>query len=135
MVTGSDSQVIRFREPSAPAAASNAAASFLREARAGVVDQDVPHHPRGEGEEMGPVLPDDLPAVEEAQEELVDEGGRLEGVRRPLSPELGCREGAELPVDEGNELLERPILSGPPLLQNGGHVIRLRRQEGSFGRF
>ena len=105
-----------------------AAAALLREARPGVVDQDVPHHPCRQRKEMGSVLPDNLPAVEEAEEDLVDEGRRLECVCRPLAPEMGSREGAELPVDEGDELLERPILAGPPLLEDGSHVVRLRHQ-------
>jgi hypothetical protein len=70
----------------------------------------------------------DLRVVEKPEEDLVDEGRRLAGVRRPLAPELGGREGAELAVDEGDELLERPILAGTPLLQDGGHVVRVRRQ-------
>lgn len=60
-------------------------APFDATAGARVVDQDAPHHPARDGEEVRPVLPLAAGLVDQPDERLVDERGGLQGVRRVLA--------------------------------------------------
>ena len=70
---------------------------------AGVVHEDLPHRPRGHGEEVGAALPLGVFAAGELQIGLVDESGGLKGVPDRLARKVACREGAQLVVDEGQQ--------------------------------
>jgi len=56
------------------------AAAFGGVAFAGIPDQHAPHHPRGDGKEMGAVLPRQRILAYHVEIGFVDEGCRVEGV-------------------------------------------------------
>src|SRR5215203_5248833 len=80
----------------------------------GVVDQDAPHDPGREGEEMRPILPSDAAQAPELEERFVDESGRLQGVTGPFASQLLRGDGPELAVDRRDETLQSLVV---PLFQ------------------
>src|SRR5204863_4852792 len=71
------------------------AAALLRVALAGVIDEDLAHRTRREGEKMGAVLPSGGRA-HQLDERLVDERRRRQRVARPERSELRAREASQL---------------------------------------
>ena len=82
-----------------------------------VIDQNSPHCLRRNAEEMGPVLPPDRTLVNELQERLVDERGRLERVVRALAPQVAGRKPPQFGIHLRQQPLERVLTSVAPLLQ------------------
>ena len=72
-------------------------------ARAGVVEQDAPHHLRGDGEELRPTLPARVVLITETQPCFVHERGWLEGVALALVPQRELRLTTKLGIHEANE--------------------------------
>jgi hypothetical protein len=90
------------------------ATPFEGMARARRVHEDAAHGLGAQREELGAVLPGDLPDLHEAQVRLVDEGGGLEGDAARLAPHPGVGERAQLAVDERDEPLARGVVSVAP---------------------
>jgi hypothetical protein len=84
-----------------------------------VVDQDASHHAGRDGEEVHAVLPRDID-VDEAGVRFVDESGRLEGVLLALAAHVPVGEAPELLVDDRHELVERVLVSLPPVEKQRG---------------
>ena len=82
------------------------AAAALGEVAAGVVLEDVAHHAGGKRVEVGAVVPGDFALVEEAEVDLVDERGGLEGVVVALAAHVAAGDSVELLVDEWHEFCE-----------------------------
>ena len=53
-----------------------------------VVDQDAPHHLRGDAEEVRATLPGDAILAGEPEVRLVDQGGGLQRVVRPFAAKI-----------------------------------------------
>ena len=53
-----------------------------------VIDQDVPHHARGRGEEVGAVLPVRIRLVRETQIRLIDQRGGFAACDQARSPRI-----------------------------------------------
>lgn len=79
---------------------------LLREAGAGVVDEEEAHDARGDAEEVGPVLPGDGGLPGEAEPGLVHEGDGVERLPDAQLPELPPGDRAELVVDERDDRVE-----------------------------
>lgn len=89
-------------------------------------------------------------AAEKPQAGLVDEGGRLERVIRPLAPHGASGDGSEVVVDEGEQLIDGSRVAAPgareqardrlgvshlPIMADpaGGHLGPGRARQGSAG--
>jgi hypothetical protein len=74
---------------------------------------------------MRPVVPRHVAETAQTQIGLVDQGGRLQGVARPLRTEMPRRDRAELRVNQRQEPLQRaviPLLPGPENLRDLARV-------------
>lgn len=71
---------------------------------AGLVDEDAAHALGGGGEKMGAVGPARLLIAAEAEPDLVDECGRLQGLAGGFAGHLGGGEAAQLVINEREEL-------------------------------
>jgi hypothetical protein len=87
-----------------------------------VVEEDAPHRGGGDGEEVGPAPPFDLPLVGQAQEGLVDQGRGLQRVIPPLAGEVAAGDASQLTVDEGQQLFACSAVAGAPPLQQRGDL-------------
>jgi hypothetical protein len=115
-------------------------AAFDAGASLGVVEKDSAHGLGGSGEEVGLVLPREFAALEQAEVGLVDEGGGLEGVVGALGGHALVRDGAELVVDESEEVGGGPGVGGAlhekgsrRVLPRGGVLGGLRGMVGGRG--
>jgi hypothetical protein len=90
----------------------------------GVVDQNVPHHLRGHGKEVGPAPPVGALLVHEPQIGFIDYGGRLESMRRALTLHATTGKTVEFQVDEREQFLQRRSVAFTPLLQQPGDGVR-----------
>ena len=92
--------------------AAEAGPALLGAAGARALDEDLPHRPRGDADEMALVVPRRAGAGQ-PEVGLVDERRRLEGLARPLPPHVGPGDPAQLVVNERRDLLGRlAVLSG-----------------------
>jgi hypothetical protein len=90
---------------------------------AGVVDQHAAHHARRDTVEVRTVLPTDSRLVNEPKVRLVDEGGRLQGVRAAFSGEKRAREAPHLVVDERHQALGRMRVAAAPVVKDLGDFV------------
>ena len=67
---------------------------------AGVVHQNASHDVGSDAEEVGPILPVDLALIDQSDEDLMDKGGGLQGVVRPLAAKLPGRHATEFRIDQ-----------------------------------
>ena len=79
-----------------------------------VIDQDVPHERRGEGEEVRAIPQADAATPHEAHIRLIDERCGLERVTRRLAPHMPPRQLTQIPVDQRHQPLERGLISLSP---------------------
>ena len=99
-------------------------APFARPVTTGVIDQDAAHDVRGDTEEMRSVLPVHPPLIDEADERLVDKGGRLQSVVGALAPKLTGGNASELRIDEGQQPVERSPVAATPIAEQRRDVAR-----------
>ena len=90
-------------------------------AAAGMVHQDAPHHLRGDGEELAPVLPGGRALAEQAEVGLVHEGRGLQRVARPLATQAVRRPPPQLLVDQRKEAVAGGDVPLAPGLQQLRH--------------
>ena len=89
---GADDQRIDERHPVEPAP------PLLRAARARPLDENLPHRPRGDPDEVAFVLPGRAGA-RQPEIGLVHERGRLKRLAGPLAAHVGARQPPQLVVD------------------------------------
>jgi hypothetical protein len=70
-----------------------------------MVNQDTPHNTGGHREEMRPILPINVLASRETNEDFVNDGGRLESMIISFSPKLQCRNAAQIVVNEWDQFV------------------------------
>jgi hypothetical protein len=100
-----------------------------------VVDEDPPHHPGGDSEEVARIGPRDRALTDQAHVRLVDEGGGLERVVAALGPKLGGREAAQFLVDQRHQPLERSRITGGPLFEERRNLLSGLLFHSRLGRF
>ena len=111
---------------------------FSGAARAGVIHQNAADHLRGDAEEMGAVLPPDVVLADQLQIGLVNQGGALQGVARPLLPQVAAGQAAQFVVDQGGEFLQGLPVPVAPVSQQtgdlvlGGHLTELSHSREPF---
>jgi hypothetical protein len=72
---------------------------------------------------MGAVVDVEALGLREAEVDLVDEGGGLQGMGRTLARHVAPRRAMELLVDERHELGERLVISEAPGLEKSGDFM------------
>ena len=70
---------------------------------AGVIDQDPPHHPRGDPEKVGAILPVRRRLIHEPKIHLMHQRRRLESVIRPFISEITGSESAQFLIGAGHQ--------------------------------
>ena len=108
-----------------------AAATLQRRARLGPVHQDVPHRHRGQREKVRAVLPLGTLLPDELEIGLVHQVAGLQGPAGGHHHQLPVCDGAHLPVDAGQELIQHSAPAASTELGQGlapcrvlvGHVV------------
>lgn len=78
-----------------------------------VIQQDLPHRPRGDTQEVRPILPGHGRRARQPQIGLVGEGGGVEAVVRIPAPPLAAGNFAEFFVHDGQEFIECASVARP----------------------
>ena len=74
---------------------------------------------------MRAILPLDLLDFDQPEIRLIDQRGSLERVAGTLVTHVAPGQAAQLPMDEGQQAVERRHLTPPPGLQQSGGVVRV----------
>jgi hypothetical protein len=106
-----------------------AVAALARGLTPGVIDQNAPHHPGRDAEEMRTMLPIDGALFDEAEVRLVDQGGRLQRVARPLLAKLTRGDPAQLGVDQREQAIEGAAIAAAPVVEQRRDVMGRGHQE------
>jgi hypothetical protein len=95
----------------------------------GMVDQDLTHNARHEGQEVSASREVGRRVLEEANKGFVDQRGWLEGMAGWLVAKEGTSDSVQFAIDEGQELIDGGIVAGGQLLEEQGDAggIRLRK--------
>jgi hypothetical protein len=88
--------------------------SLGRLALARMIDQDAPHHVRGDAEEVGAVLPGNPVLTCEAHIGLVDERRRLQRVIKSLPTKIRRGLSSELAIDERDQIVTGSQVASTP---------------------
>ena len=91
------------------------------------VNEDASHDLRGQSEEMRAILPVDVVGVDQTEIGLMDERRALQRQARAFVPHVPPGLDSQLRVDQRRELLERPLVSLAPCLQQARYVDGLGR--------
>jgi hypothetical protein len=84
---------------------------------------------------MRPILPIYLSTVHEPQVDLVNEGGRLEGMPWSLPRHIVLRYSMQLLIDERREFFQSLLISGSPSLEQPSDLVSRRNSHLSLYRF
>ena len=79
-----------------------------------VVDQDAPHHLRGDAEELRATLPGDAILSCQPEVRFVDQCGGLQRVIRPFAAKIRPRSPSQFPVDQREQVVPRFKVSVTP---------------------
>jgi len=82
-----------------------------------MVDENPPHHLRGDAKKVRATLPVDVALFDKTQVRLVDERGGLEGVTVPLTVQLTRSDATQLAVDERQQAIERGPIASTPIVE------------------
>jgi len=103
----------------------HAGAAFLRTFGAGIVDDDLAHHPRGKSEEVGPVVDRLLASLNQLDVGLVDECGSLNGLL--LAAQVGVGEAAELVIDERHQKIDGTLIALTGAFEQQSYLVGIHR--------
>src|SRR6185312_8169883 len=81
------------------------------------VDENPPHDPGGDSEEVDAVPPLDGLEIAQPHEGVVDQIARLEGRPSSLLVEVVAGEPAQVVVDQRNQLVERTLIAASPFAE------------------
>ena len=79
-----------------------------------VVDQDAPHHLRGDAEELRATLPGDAILSCQPEVRFVDQRGGLQRVVRPFAAKVRRGSPSQFTVDEREQAVARLKISATP---------------------
>jgi hypothetical protein len=79
-----------------------------------VINQNVPHHLRGDGEKVVPVLPLDLLLPRQTKISFVDQRRSLQRVAITLPLHVPMCNATQFVIDKRSQLIERSFVSLPP---------------------
>ena len=100
-----------------------ASAAFRKPPRASAINQQVSHHPGGDGEKMCAALPIAFPLINEFQIGFIDEFARLEGNIRILPAQVTARSAFQLLVHNGQDSSQLPLVAVAPFNQVAGQFL------------
>jgi len=108
--------------------AQHAAAMFVAGGAARAIHQHLPHHPRRGVEQMRAAL-QRLRAftIDEFQQHVVDQRGRLQGVVAPMAVQFPARDGAQVGVDHRQQPFQRRAVAFAPAPQQPRGFRRVLR--------
>jgi hypothetical protein len=98
----------------------------------GVIDQNPTDDLRRRAKEVSPVPPVDVTLIDEPEVDLVNQCGRLQRVADSLAPKLARRNGAQLRVDERQQLIECTAVAATPFAEERRDVTRRGHQPPSM---
>jgi hypothetical protein len=87
-----------------------------------VLDEDLAHEARRNGEEVGAVFKADGFEAAEVDVSFVHEGGCLKDVAGPLAAEVGRSDPFQFGVEKASDLIERIFIAFLPLIQEFGDL-------------
>jgi hypothetical protein len=91
--------------------------TFRRQVLARMIDQDPPHHLRGDREKVRPILPGDAVLSHQAHVRLMHERRRLQRVIGSLTAQIRTRPQLELPIHDGHQPIPRLKIAAVPRTQ------------------
>jgi hypothetical protein len=88
-----------------------------------MVDQNMTHHLCGNAKEVCPILPVNVPLIDESKISLVDEGRCLQGMVRALGPHVVMGEPAQLFVHQREKFIQRGLVAAAPIQKELGNSM------------
>ena len=82
--------------------------------RAGKVNENAPHQPRADREEVGAILPTHVLELHQPQVDLVDERRGLQRVTFIFPGHLAARQAVQFVVDQGRQVLQGGLVPVSP---------------------
>jgi hypothetical protein len=82
-----------------------------------VVDQDAPHHLRGDAEELRAALPGDAVLTGESEVRFVDQRGGLQRMVRPFMAKVRRGSPSQFTIDQWEQAVARLEISATPRAQ------------------
>src|SRR5215469_11066289 len=104
-----------------------AAATLLVSGRARHINKNPAHQSRAHREEMGAIVPVELPAVEQSEIGFIYECTGLKHVAGPFAGHVPAGNIAQMVVNKRCELLERLVVSRTPSLEQLRDFVRSRQ--------
>ena len=99
------------------------ARAFGRAARARAVHENAPHHLRRDEEELRAILPHRALLIDQAEVDLVDQGGRLQQMPRAFAPQVRGGAAAQFLIDDRHEAVAGAVVTGAPGVEQRRHVM------------
>jgi hypothetical protein len=99
------------------------AASLQAPARAGEIDQDLPHEPGANPEEVSAILPTDVPEIDQPQVDFVYERRGLKDMAGRFASHITLRKLVKFGVHQGRQLLQRTFVPVAPGLEQLGYLV------------
>ena len=100
------------------------AAPFLAMLGPCIVYQNVAHHPRGDGEELRPVLPADVLPVDQPEVGLVHQSRGLQNMAAPLVRQVNGSHPMQLLLEDGPQTFHSRQIAPAPGDQQLRNVLR-----------
>src|ERR1041384_8191907 len=91
------------------------AAPFESTFRARMIDEDLPHQPRGDAKEMGTTLPSGQLLFNHSEIRFMKKGGWLEGLGFLFFSEIAGGEFAQFLIHERHQLIESAFIALLPI--------------------
>src|SRR5215472_9284346 len=114
---------VRFRGGGIDCYVNLAATAFIRLVRASKIDEDPPHQPCAESEEMGPIPEIQLTHVHQLQIDLMDEGGGLKSVPTAFIDHVAVGSPVQLVVHQVHQLAQCLLVPHLPCLKQKSNVV------------
>ena len=101
-------------------------ATLSRVMRAGMIDQDLPHHACGDSIKVRAIFPARLAIIDHTEIRFVNERGGLQRVVGALALQIPAREGPQLLVNQRHQLLRHAFIAFTPVDQQLGNIVSVR---------
>jgi len=99
-----------------------------------MIGQDLPHQARGDAHEVRAIPITRLILCDQPEISLVDQGGRLERVSRPLTTYVRIRQASQFSINQRHQTIESSLIAGRKLLEDqSDRPIQHTRYESSIG--
>src|SRR5215471_1466652 len=103
------------------------ASAFLRVLGASVIDEDLPHHPSCDAQEMDAVTNVGSRLASKLGVHLMNQSGRLKCVARSLTPQVLLGDPAQLPVHQWQQTTQGIFIALGVLMHQHCYCVRWSR--------